>query len=162
MLKQYVDRQDDENFSRDIVEVSVIDVEARRMLETGIIEPSTSPYTSLIVIVKKKDVYNRFCIDIRAINRITVLDEEMITWAGDKCMQLLAGSKYVSKFDLCKGYLQYRTSWRNVKMQNSFSDTTRTVTVQGYADWFGQRVSQFQPVNAKTIREYAVHWQLYR
>lgn len=43
MLKQYVDRQDDENFSRDIVEVSVIDVEARRMLETGIIEPSTSP-----------------------------------------------------------------------------------------------------------------------
>lgn len=79
MLKQYVDRQDDENFSRDIVEVSVIDVEARRMLETGIIEPSTSPYTSLIVIVKKKDVYNRFCIDIRAFNRITVLDEEMIT-----------------------------------------------------------------------------------
>lgn len=79
MLKQYVDRQDDENFSRDIVEVSVIDVEARRMLETGIIEPSTSPYTSPIVIVKKKDVYNRFCIDFRAINRITVLDEEMIT-----------------------------------------------------------------------------------
>lgn len=79
MLKQYVDRQDDENFSRDIVELSVIDVEARRMLETGIIEPSTSPYTSPIVIVKKKDVYKRFCIDIRAINRITVLDEEMIT-----------------------------------------------------------------------------------
>lgn len=106
MLKQYVDRQDDENFSRDIVEVSVIDVEARRM----IIEPSTSPYTSPIVIVKKKDVYKRFCIDFRAINRITVLDEEMITCAGDKCMELLAGSKYVSKFDLCKGYWQYRTS----------------------------------------------------
>lgn len=67
----------------------------------------------------------------------------MITWAGDKCVQL-AGTKYVSKFDLCKGYWQYRTSWRNVKKENSFSDTTRTVTVQGYADWFGQRVSQFQ------------------
>lgn len=79
MLKQYVDRQDDENFSRDIVEVSVIDVEARRMLETGIIEPSTSPYTSPIVIVKEKDVYNRFCIDFRAIKNITVFDEEMIT-----------------------------------------------------------------------------------
>lgn len=49
------------------------------MLETGIIEPSTSPYTSPIVIVKKKDVYNRFCIDFRAIKSITVFDEEMIT-----------------------------------------------------------------------------------
>lgn len=43
--------------------------EVRRMLETGIIEPSTSPHTSPIVIVKKKDGSNRFCIDFRAINR---------------------------------------------------------------------------------------------
>lgn len=42
--------------------------EVRKMLETGIIEPSTSPYTSPIVIVKKKDGSNRFRIDFRAIN----------------------------------------------------------------------------------------------
>lgn len=79
--------------------------EVRRMLETGIIEPSTSPYTSPIVIVKKKDGSNRFCIDFRAINRITVFDAETIPCADDIFVQL-AGSKYVSKFDLCKGYWQ--------------------------------------------------------
>lgn len=75
------------------------------MLETGIIEPSTSPYTSPIVIVKKKDGSNRFCIDLRTINRITVFDAETIPCADDIFVQL-AGSKYVSKFDLCKGYWQ--------------------------------------------------------
>nr|XP_034327265.1 uncharacterized protein LOC117689714 [Crassostrea gigas]XP_034327266.1 uncharacterized protein LOC117689714 [Crassostrea gigas] len=57
--------------------------EVRRMLETGIIEPSTSPYTSPIVIVKKKDGSNRFCIDFRAINRITEFDAETIPCADD-------------------------------------------------------------------------------
>lgn len=73
------------------------------MVETGIIEPSTSPYTSPIVIVKKKDGFNRFCIDFRAVNKITVFDAETIPCADDIFVQL-ADSKYVSKFDLCKGY----------------------------------------------------------
>ncbi|XP_061184347.1 uncharacterized protein LOC133192347 [Saccostrea echinata] len=40
--------------------------EVKKMLEVGVIEPSTSPYSSPIVIVKKKDGSNRFCIDFRA------------------------------------------------------------------------------------------------
>ena len=57
--------------------------EVRRMLETEIIEPSKSPYSSPIVIVKKKDGSTRFCIDFRAVNRVTVFDAETIPNADD-------------------------------------------------------------------------------
>ena len=79
--------------------------EVRRMQETESIEPSKSPYSSPIVIVKKKDGSNRFCIDLRAVNRVTVFDAETIPNADDIFVQL-AGCRYVSKFDLCKGYWQ--------------------------------------------------------
>lgn len=42
------------------------------MVEAGVIEPLDIPYCSPIVIVKKKDGSNRFCIDFRAINKIIV------------------------------------------------------------------------------------------
>lgn len=79
--------------------------EVRKMLEAGIIEPSDSPYSSPIVIEKKKDDTNRFCLDFRAINKITVFDAEIIPNADDIFVKL-AGCKYVSKFNLAKGYWQ--------------------------------------------------------
>lgn len=75
------------------------------MLEAGVIEPSDSPYSSPIVIVKKKDGTNRFFIDFRDINKIIVFNEETIPNADDIFVKL-AGCKYVSKFDLSKGYWQ--------------------------------------------------------
>lgn len=67
--------------------------------------PFEGPYYSPIVIVKKKDGTNRFCIDFRAINTIIVFDAETIPNADDIFIKL-AGCKYVSKFDLSKGYWQ--------------------------------------------------------
>ena len=40
-----------------------VEEEVQTMLEMGVIEPSNSPYNFLIVIVKKKDNTNIFCID---------------------------------------------------------------------------------------------------
>ena len=48
------------------------------MLDLGVIEPSNSPYSSPIVIVEKKDDSNRFCVDFRRLNKITVFDSEPI------------------------------------------------------------------------------------
>ena len=79
--------------------------EVRNMVKAGVIEPSSSPYCSPIVIVKKKDGTNRFCIDFRAVNKLTVFDAETIPNADDIFAQL-SGCKYVSKFDLSKGYWQ--------------------------------------------------------
>lgn len=84
---------------------NIVCEEVRKMLEAGVIEPSDSPYSSPIVIVKKKDGTNRFCIDFRAINKIIVFDAETIPNADDIFVKL-AGCKYISKFDLFKGYWQ--------------------------------------------------------
>jgi hypothetical protein len=47
-----------------------------KMLKLWVIEESNSPYSSPFVIVKKKDGTNRLCIDVRAVNRVTLFDAE--------------------------------------------------------------------------------------
>ena len=53
------------------------------MLEMGVVRPSTSPYTSPIVMVKKKDGSNRVCVDFRKLNKITEVDPEPMMTAED-------------------------------------------------------------------------------
>ena len=52
--------------------------ETKKMLEMGIVEPSSSPYLSPVVLVKKSDQTVRFCIDFRTLDKITVYDAEPI------------------------------------------------------------------------------------
>ena len=79
--------------------------EIENMLKLGVIEPSTSPYSSPIVIVKKKDGSNRFCIDFRALNRVTIFDAEPMSDA-EAMFAKLAGHTCFSRLDLSKGYWQ--------------------------------------------------------
>ena len=50
--------------------------EVRDMINLDIVEPSESPYCSPVLIVKKKDNTNRFCIDFRTLNKISVFDAD--------------------------------------------------------------------------------------
>ena len=57
--------------------------EVDSMLEMGVVRPSTLPYVSPIIMVKKKDSSNRVCVDFRKLNKITTVDPETMTTAED-------------------------------------------------------------------------------
>jgi len=81
----------------------IVEKEVKDMLDMGIIEPSTSPYCSPIVLVKKTDGTYRFCIDFRKLNAVTVQDAEPIPYQ-EELLNSFGGSFWFSKMDLTKGY----------------------------------------------------------
>ena len=74
-----------------------------QLLELGIIRPSTSPWSSSVVTVSKKDGGVRICVDYRAVNAITVPDPYQMPLI-EEILDMLASAKFISKIDLNKGF----------------------------------------------------------
>ncbi|UYV68116.1 hypothetical protein LAZ67_5003095 [Cordylochernes scorpioides] len=79
--------------------------EVEKMMETKIIRPSSSPWASPVILVRKKDGSLRFCVDYRRLNKITKKDVYPLPRIDD-ALDTLSGSRYFPTMDMRSGYWQ--------------------------------------------------------
>ena len=85
---------------------AIIEEEIDKMMDEGVIRPSSSPWSSPVVIVTKKDGSARFCIDYRKLNSVTISDSYSLP-SIQEIFDSMAGATIFSTIDLTSGYHQF-------------------------------------------------------
>ncbi|GBM23243.1 Retrovirus-related Pol polyprotein from transposon 297 [Araneus ventricosus] len=75
------------------------------MVDNGIIEESSGPWASSIVLVKKKDGSTRFCVSYRKLNEMTIKDSYPLPRIDDT-LNAFNGSQWFSTLDFKSAYWQ--------------------------------------------------------
>jgi len=81
----------------------VLEAEVQYMLDNHIAVQSFSSWASPSLLVGKSDGSPRFCNNYRKVNKVTKTDSYPLPRMED-CIDLVGSARFVSKFDLLKGY----------------------------------------------------------
>ena len=111
-----------------------------RMQRIGVIKPSKSPWSSQVVLVRKRDGTLRFCVDYRTLNSLTKPDVFPLPRISDLLDQL-GKSKYYTTLDLASGYWQ-------IRVHADSQEKTAFVTHQGLFEF---QVMPFGVMNAPAV-----------
>ncbi|GMF45018.1 unnamed protein product [Phytophthora fragariaefolia] len=108
-------------------EGEIMEAEIQQYLELGLIRPSTSPWASPVLMIRKPDDGIRFCIDYRKLNAATVKDCYPMPLIDD-ILDVLSGAKLFSTMDIASGY------W-NVPMHEDSISKTAFTCKYGLYEW---------------------------
>ena len=125
-----------------------------QMLSRNIIEAAQGPWSSPVVLVKKRDGSTRFCVDFQKVNQVTKKDAQPLPRIDDT-LDALGAAKWFSTLDLASGYWQ-------VEVEPADREKTAFATPQGLYQF---RVMPFGHCNApgtfQRLMEHALaglHW----
>ena len=131
-VKHHIKLHDETPFKHRARPIHPQDIEAVRkhlndLLEAGVIRESESPFSSPIVVVRKRNNDVRLCIDYRKLNLQTVKDAYALPNL-EETFSALTGSKWFSVLDLKSGYYQ-------IEMDEADKAKTAFVTPLGFWEW---------------------------
>ncbi|GJT98869.1 transposon ty3-I gag-pol polyprotein [Tanacetum coccineum] len=139
------------------IQKDAIEAMVTELLESGVIRESHSPFSTPIVMVKKKDGTWRMCVDYRALNKKTMKDKFPIPIIEELIDEFFR-AKVFTKLDLRFGYHQIRMCEEDIH-KTAFSThqgvSTDPSKVQAMQDWP-------VPVNIKKLRGFLGLTRYYR
>lgn len=104
-LKENVVPIKQRHYPRNPAMQAIINDEVTAMLREGVIEPSESPWSSPVVLIRKSTGKYRFCIDMRKVNDSSIKDAYPLPRIN-AILEKLRPAKYISTLDLRHGYWQ--------------------------------------------------------